>query len=347
MRWFNTAGPVKPDTHYCIPPLSRIDLDDALGLVRDEKYFVLHAPRQTGKTSALLALADVLNERGYHCVYVTVETARTARDDVQRAMRTVLFRLASEARETLDDGFLDDIWQDALARAGADEALGDALSRWAQASPRPLVLLGQLHRRDRPSVRGGGDGSRMDADARSAVAGERAGVRYLLREQGAARESFAHGDRGRHRRGARGPHRQPGDAPGLPGGQAPGGAPAAGHRADAERRRAPRLRARRRVRARPGAGGAGRAGAHCQRDLRGGDTADLPPGMEDRRAAPPGILRRAASSPRSRRPRSPAASRTDRSRWARSNRRPPAGGRGAACGRGRRSRPADGSPPPR
>ena len=83
----------------------------------------------------------MLNERGYHCVYVTVETARTARDDVQRAMRTVLFRLASEARETLDDGFLDDIWQDALARAGADEALGDALSRWAQASPRPLVLL--------------------------------------------------------------------------------------------------------------------------------------------------------------------------------------------------------------
>ena len=141
MRSFNTAGPVKPDIHYCIPPLSRIDLDEALGLVRDEKYFVLHAPRQTGKTSALLALADVLNERGYHCVYVTVETARTARDDVERAMRTVLFRLASEARETLDDGFLDDIWQDALARAGADEALGEALSRWAQASPRPLVLL--------------------------------------------------------------------------------------------------------------------------------------------------------------------------------------------------------------
>ena len=56
MRSFNTAGPVKPDTHYCIPPLSRIDLDEALGLVRDEKYFVLHAPRQTGKTSALLAL---------------------------------------------------------------------------------------------------------------------------------------------------------------------------------------------------------------------------------------------------------------------------------------------------
>ena len=89
MRSFNTAGPVKPAKHYCIPPLERIDLDEVLRLVRDEQYFVLHAPRQTGKTSALLALAKVLNGRGYRCVYVTVETAGTARDDVQRAMRTV------------------------------------------------------------------------------------------------------------------------------------------------------------------------------------------------------------------------------------------------------------------
>ncbi len=140
MRSFSTAGPVKPAKHYCIPPLSRIDLDDVLGLVRDEKYFVLHAPRQTGKTSALLALADLLNERGYHCLYATVETARTARDDVPRAMRSVLGSMASEAR-ALGDGFLDDIWPDLLAREGADQALRVALSRWAEAAPRPLVLL--------------------------------------------------------------------------------------------------------------------------------------------------------------------------------------------------------------
>ena len=141
MRSFNTAGPVKPDKHYCIPPLGRIDLDEVLRLVRDERYFVLHAPRQTGKTSALLALAEVLNGRGYRCVYVTFETARTARDDVQRAMRTVLVRLASQARATLDDGFLDEVWPDILAHVGPDEALGETLSRWAQASPGPLVLL--------------------------------------------------------------------------------------------------------------------------------------------------------------------------------------------------------------
>ena len=141
MRSFNTAGPVNPTDHYLIAPLSRIDLDETLGLVRDKKYFVLHAPRQTGKTSALLALAEVLNRRGYRCLYVTVETARTARDDVQRAMRTVLATLASQARATLDDGFLDGIWPDVLARVGPDLALGVALERWAQASPGPLVLL--------------------------------------------------------------------------------------------------------------------------------------------------------------------------------------------------------------
>ena len=141
MRSFNTAGPVKPDRHYCVPPLSRIDLDAVLRLVADEKYFVLHAPRQTGKTSALLALADVLNERGYRCVYATVETARTARDDVERAMRVVLATLAEAAQAGVGDEFLADAWPDILARFGPDLALGAALSRWAEAAPEPLVLL--------------------------------------------------------------------------------------------------------------------------------------------------------------------------------------------------------------
>ncbi len=141
MRLFNTAGPVKPDSHYCIPPLERIDLDAVLRLVGDEKYFVLHAPRQTGKTSALLALADVLNERGYRCVYATVETARTARDDVERAMRVVLASLGEAAEAVVADAFLADAWPDILARFGPDLALGAALSRWAEAAPQPLVLL--------------------------------------------------------------------------------------------------------------------------------------------------------------------------------------------------------------
>ena len=68
MRFFNTEGPTDPARHYCIPPLGRLDLDEVLLLVERYKYFVLHAPRQTGKTTTLLALADELN-RGerYRC----------------------------------------------------------------------------------------------------------------------------------------------------------------------------------------------------------------------------------------------------------------------------------------
>ena len=138
---FCTAGPVRAADHYLIPPLSRIDLDGVLGLVRDKKYFVLHAPRQTGKTTALLALADLLNERGYHCLYVTVETARTTRDDVAQAMQAVLAALAEAADAALDDRFLQGVWTEILAKAGPTMALRTALRRWAQEAPRPLVLL--------------------------------------------------------------------------------------------------------------------------------------------------------------------------------------------------------------
>ena len=85
MRKFNTEGPVRPQQHYCIPPLDRLNLNDVLGRIRDERYCVLHAPRQTGKTSALLALRDLLNggaEGDFRCVYVNVEGAQTAREDV-------------------------------------------------------------------------------------------------------------------------------------------------------------------------------------------------------------------------------------------------------------------------
>ena len=96
MRFFNTAGPVKADLHYQVPPLERLELSNLLRLIREQKYFVLHAPRQTGKTSALLALRDELNKRGkYRCVYVNVEVGQSAREDVEAAMRAILTAVAT------------------------------------------------------------------------------------------------------------------------------------------------------------------------------------------------------------------------------------------------------------
>ena len=140
MHFFNTEGPVVPRRHYCIPPLERVNLDELLGLVRDERYFVLHAPRQTGKTSTLLALRDLLNAEGdFRCVYVNIEAAQAMREDVGSAMRVILGELASRARSS-GDGFLYEVWPDILATFG-EGALGEALTRWCEADPKPLVLL--------------------------------------------------------------------------------------------------------------------------------------------------------------------------------------------------------------
>ena len=140
MRFFNTSGPIKPARHYCISSLERLDMAEVLGLVRDEKYFVLHAPRQTGKTSALLALRDLLNAEGtYCCVYVNIEGAQALREDVEQAMRVILGELASRARSIGDD-FLSKAWSDIFAEFGPG-ALREALTRWSEAAPKPLVLL--------------------------------------------------------------------------------------------------------------------------------------------------------------------------------------------------------------
>ncbi|MEM6699855.1 MAG: hypothetical protein AAF599_15740 [Bacteroidota bacterium] len=75
-RFFNTEGPIATDTHYYIDAKERWDFEEVLQLIQRRKYFVLHAPRQTGKTSALLDLMHYLNSTGeYETVYANIEPA--------------------------------------------------------------------------------------------------------------------------------------------------------------------------------------------------------------------------------------------------------------------------------
>ena len=143
MRFFNTEGPVRPDKHYAIQPLDRVDVDELLALIRAERYFVLHAPRQTGKTSALIALRDHLNSGAagnFRCVDVNVEIGQVARDDTARGIRAILGSLAENAQE-LGDAYPGSVWQDVLASMGPESALNVLLARWCRADPVPLVLL--------------------------------------------------------------------------------------------------------------------------------------------------------------------------------------------------------------
>ncbi|MEI2690503.1 MAG: hypothetical protein V9H69_12695 [Anaerolineae bacterium] len=116
MRFFNTAGPVNCQIHYCVPPLQRFDLNMVLTLIGQQKYFVLHAPRQVGKTTYLLALMEYLNRQDhYAALYVNVETAQAAREDVDAAMQAILSELGNAARIYLGDHTLEALWPDALA----------------------------------------------------------------------------------------------------------------------------------------------------------------------------------------------------------------------------------------
>ena len=142
MRFFNTAGPADSKKHYCLPPLDRLNLKQILSLIDQEKYFVLHAPRQTGKTTCLLALMDYLNQQAtYRCLYFNVEVGQFAREDVNRGMKAILSEMASMARTSLGDSFVKESLQEIFEQSGEGSALNEVLTLWAEKSPKPLVLL--------------------------------------------------------------------------------------------------------------------------------------------------------------------------------------------------------------
>ena len=142
MRYFNTEGPVDPTEHYCIDPLARVNLAEILTLIARKKYFVLHAPRQTGKTSILLALQERLNAEGeYRCLYVNFEGGQAAGEDTARAMKTLLGEIGTRARRALKDNFVDQSKSALAAEFGPDGCLAECFTRWSEADPKPLVLL--------------------------------------------------------------------------------------------------------------------------------------------------------------------------------------------------------------
>ena len=142
MRFFNTEGPVRPDLHYCLPPLQRWNLDDVLTLIARHKYFLLHAPRQTGKTSCLLALMEYLNREGrYRAVYANLETAQAARENVALAMTGLVQTIANSARLWVKDPHATSLARAVLAEQAATVAMEQFLTRWSEQSPQPIVLL--------------------------------------------------------------------------------------------------------------------------------------------------------------------------------------------------------------
>ncbi len=135
-RHFNTAGPNNPDWHYTLPAAAR--LSDARELIDQQGYFVVHAPRQTGKTTTLRALAAELTAEGrYAALHVTCEEASVAGDNYGAAVRSILDEIRVAAGNRLPPELL----PPPFPEAPEERLLRAALSEWAAACPRPLVLV--------------------------------------------------------------------------------------------------------------------------------------------------------------------------------------------------------------
>lgn len=136
MRFFNTAGPCVPERHYMIPAAPR--LPGARRLIDRGGYFVVHAPRQTGKTTTLQAIASELVAEGrYAALYFTCEIGEPAQDDYVRVQRAVLGSIRICASSALPPELQPPPWPEADDMA----LLWAGLRAWAEACPRPLVLF--------------------------------------------------------------------------------------------------------------------------------------------------------------------------------------------------------------
>ncbi|MCX7693967.1 MAG: ATP-binding protein, partial [Tepidimonas taiwanensis] len=142
MKTFNTAGPSIPGDHYMLDPLARIDLAEIEALIDAKRYFVLHAPRQTGKTTALLALMHHLNAQGrYRCAYANIEGAQAARGDETQGIPAACEAIVGSLETYLSDTRIAAWYWDNKPRMAPQNLLTALLRHWSQLDAKPAVLF--------------------------------------------------------------------------------------------------------------------------------------------------------------------------------------------------------------
>ena len=95
-KYFNTAGPCQPNQHFMLPAQERCQ--GLLKLIERSQYFVIHAARQTGKTTLLLDLVQQLNDSGdYYALYCSLESAQNI-GEPERGIPAVVKKLRQQVR---------------------------------------------------------------------------------------------------------------------------------------------------------------------------------------------------------------------------------------------------------
>ena len=135
VRFFNTTGPCNPWDHYMLPPEDRLVGAQLHRYIRDSLYWVLHAPRQTGKTTFLKSWAREINcgTEAVAC-YVSVERCQGLAE-IERGIPGVCEAIAQWAVSY-------ELPQPSIGNELPQSQLGAVLRNWAALiAPKPLVVL--------------------------------------------------------------------------------------------------------------------------------------------------------------------------------------------------------------
>jgi hypothetical protein len=136
MRFFNTAGPCRQEIHYMLPATRR--LPTVPTLVDRQSYFVIHGPRQSGKTTAILALARELTATGrYTAAVVSMEVGAPFKADPGAAELAIL----GDWRSALAWQLSPELRPPSAPDAEPGTRLGAMLSAWCVSTSRPVVLF--------------------------------------------------------------------------------------------------------------------------------------------------------------------------------------------------------------
>lgn len=140
MRYFNTAGPVNPKLHYCVS--HRLDEAKIWQLIEQQKYFVLHAPRQSGKTTALCAFLEGVNRSGrYSALYINLEPVQAARQQVEKGLFTALKIIKSSLEEAFPNTPALAYFDTLKAEEISGNSLFECLTYVSMHIGKPLVLV--------------------------------------------------------------------------------------------------------------------------------------------------------------------------------------------------------------
>jgi hypothetical protein len=134
-RFFNVAGPCVPGEHYMLDPLRGIG-GELTNLIDAKQYFVLHAARQSGKTTLLKQLTRDINAGGdYYALYCSLEALQTVVEPavgIPAIIDNIGFCIKKFG---LPGGFAND------SGGGVSVALNVALVDYCRSLDKPLVIL--------------------------------------------------------------------------------------------------------------------------------------------------------------------------------------------------------------